>query len=110
MDLHRHSKYFGNIWQLFGVLFSICVFVGTPKNRLIFGLLFVLQIKKMNTQIKKWSFCMRIRVLVQTNHFLATQIHKRRLQMEKAFAQKKNHLLCICVLVYRGKEITASMY
>ncbi len=25
-------------------------------------------------------------------------------------AQKKNRLLCICVLVYRGKEITALVY
>ncbi len=32
MDLRRHSKYFGDIWLLFGVLFSICVFVGIPKR------------------------------------------------------------------------------
>ncbi len=29
-DLCRHTKYFGNIWLLFGVLFSICVFVVIP--------------------------------------------------------------------------------
>jgi hypothetical protein len=39
--------------------------------------------------------------------FLATQIHKRRLQRKKTFAQKKNRLLCIGVLVYQGKEIIA---
>jgi hypothetical protein len=50
--LCRHSKYFGNIWLLFGVLLSVCVFVGTPKNRRIFGLLFVLQ-KNIHIQIKK---------------------------------------------------------
>jgi hypothetical protein len=32
MDLRRHSKYFGDIWRLFGVLFSVCVFVGIPKR------------------------------------------------------------------------------
>ncbi len=31
MDLCRHSKYFGDIWLLFGVLFSVYVFVGIPK-------------------------------------------------------------------------------
>jgi hypothetical protein len=31
MDLCRQSKNFGNIWLLIGVLFSVCVFVGTPK-------------------------------------------------------------------------------
>jgi hypothetical protein len=32
MDLRRHSKYFGDIWLLFGLLFSVCVFVGIPKK------------------------------------------------------------------------------
>ncbi len=33
MDLHRHSKYFGDIWLLFGILFSICVFVGMISQK-----------------------------------------------------------------------------
>ncbi len=45
MGLHRHTQCFGDIWLLFGILFSICVLVGNPQNRQIFGLLFVLQIK-----------------------------------------------------------------
>ncbi len=32
MDLHRHSKYFGDIWLLFGILYSVCVFFGIPKR------------------------------------------------------------------------------
>jgi hypothetical protein len=32
MDLHRHTKYFGDIWLLFGILFRICVFVGNSKR------------------------------------------------------------------------------
>ncbi len=28
---HRHTQCFGDIWLLFGILFSICVFVGIPK-------------------------------------------------------------------------------
>jgi hypothetical protein len=53
MDLRRHSKYFGDIWLLFGVLFSVCVFVRIPKKRQIFGLLFMLQIKKNEYTNKK---------------------------------------------------------
>ncbi len=46
MDLCRYTHFFGNIWLLFGILFSVCVFVGIPKKRqILFGLLFVLQIK-----------------------------------------------------------------
>ena len=50
---------------------------------------------------------MRIRVLVQTNHFFGNTNTQKTVAKEKTFAQKKNRLLCICVLVYRGKEITA---
>ncbi len=59
MDLRRHAKYFGDIWVLFGVLFSICVFVGIPKMRRIFGLLSICATnKKSKYTNKKWSlFC-----------------------------------------------------
>jgi hypothetical protein len=33
MGLHRHTQCFGDIWLLFGILFSVCVFVGTPKMK-----------------------------------------------------------------------------
>jgi hypothetical protein len=60
-----------NILATFGYLAAFLAFVYllvSQKETNIFGLLFMLQIKKTNTQIKKWSFCMRIHVLVQRNH------------------------------------------
>ncbi len=110
MDLCRHSKYFGDIWLLFGILFSVCVvFVGTPK--IDEYLAFYLCYKKKNEYTnKKWSFCMRIRVSVQTNHFFGNTNTQKMAAKKKTFAQKKHRLLCICVLVYWGKEITALVY
>ncbi len=32
MDLCRYTHFFGIIWLLFGILFSVCVFVGIPKR------------------------------------------------------------------------------
>jgi hypothetical protein len=53
---------------------------------------------------------MRIHVSVQTNHFFGNTNTQKTVAKEKTFTQKKNHLLCICVLVYRGKEITAFVF
>ncbi len=49
------TKYFDNIWLLFGVLFSICVFVGIPKRDKY--LAFYSCYKKNKYTNKKWSFC-----------------------------------------------------
>jgi hypothetical protein len=67
MDLRRHTKYFGNIWLLFGILFSICVFVGILKRDKY--LAFYSCNNKKNTQIKSGHFVMCIHVSVQRNHF-----------------------------------------
>jgi hypothetical protein len=67
MDLCRHSKYFGDIWLLFGILFSVCAFVGIPKKDEYFAFYLCYKNKKKNTQIKKWSFCMCIHVSVHRN-------------------------------------------
>ncbi len=75
MDLRRHTKYFGNIWLLFGILFSVCVFVGIPKRDKY--LAFYLCYKKnTHTQMKNGHFVMCISVSVQRNHlFCRGQIH-----------------------------------
>jgi hypothetical protein len=84
MGLHRHTQCFGNSWLLFGVLFSICVFVGTPKIDEYLAFCSCYKLKKTNTQIKKWSFCLRIRVSVQTNHFFGNT------NTQKTAAKEKN--------------------
>ncbi len=50
---------------------------------------------------------MRIRVSVQTNRLFGNTNTQKTVAKEKNLVQKKNRLLCICVLVYWGKEITA---
>ncbi len=50
---------------------------------------------------------MCIHASVQTNHFFGNTNTQKTVAKEKTFAQKKNRLLCVCVLVYWGKEITA---
>jgi hypothetical protein len=57
MDLWRHTQFFNDIWLLFGILFSICVFVGIPKRD-----------KYLATQIKNGYFVMCIHVLGKSNH------------------------------------------
>ncbi len=70
-----------------------------PKNRQIFGLLFVLQIKKTNTtQIKKWSFCMRIRVSAQTNHFFGnTNTQKTDAKEKNLCTEEKPSFVYLCI-------------
>jgi hypothetical protein len=67
MDLCRHTKCFGHIWLLFGILFSACVFVGIPKRDKIWPSICATN-KKTNIQIKNGHFVMCIRVSVQRNH------------------------------------------
>jgi hypothetical protein len=50
---------------------------------------------------------MRIRVSVQTNHFFGNTNTQKTVAKEKNLRTEEKRLLCICVLVYRGKEITA---
>ncbi len=69
MDLCIHTKYFGNIWLLFGILFSVCVFVGIPKSD-TWPSTFATS-KKTNIQIKNGHFVMCIRVSVQRNHLFS---------------------------------------
>ncbi len=101
MDLCRQIKYFGKIWLLFGVLLSVCVFVGIPKRdkkRQIFGLLFVLQIKKMNTQIQNGHFVMCIGVSVQRNHlFCKTSTQKTVAKVNNLCTEEKT---IFCVFAY----------
>ncbi len=106
MGIHRHTQCFGNIWLLFGVLFSICVFVGTPKIDKYLAFYSCYKKKRIHKYKSGHFVCVSVYQSRQIT-FLATQMHKRWLRRKKTFAQKKNCLLCICVLVYRGKEITA---
>jgi hypothetical protein len=53
MDLCRHTQFFGNIWLLFGILFSICVFVGIPKRDEYLAFYSCYKLIKTNTQIEK---------------------------------------------------------
>jgi hypothetical protein len=53
MDLCRHSKYFGDIWLLFGVLFSVCAFVGIPKRDKYLAFYLCYKLKKNKYTNKK---------------------------------------------------------
>ncbi len=64
--------------------------------------------KKTNTQIKKWSFCMRIRVLVQRNHlFGKTNIQKTVAKVKSLHTEEKPSFvyLCICVSGQRNHSL-----
>jgi len=58
----------------------------------------MLQIKKTNTQIKKWSFCMRIRVSVQTNHFFGNTNTQKTVAKEKNLCtEEKPSFVYLCI-------------
>ncbi len=86
MDLCRHTQSFGDIWLLFGILFSVCVFVGIPKMN-IWPSICTTNNKKMNTQIKNGHFVMCIHVSGQRNHLFC------KTNTQKMVAKVKN--LCI---------------
>jgi hypothetical protein len=55
MDLCIHNHFFGDIWLLFGVLFSVCVFVGIPKRDEYLSFFSCYKLKN-ETQIKNGHF------------------------------------------------------
>jgi hypothetical protein len=110
MGLHRHTQCFCNNWLLFGVLFSVCVLVGIPKRGeyLAFYLCYK---KKTNTQIKKWSFCMRIRVLVQTNHFFGnTNTQKMAAKEKNLCTEEKPSFVYLCIGISGQRNHSQSIY
>jgi hypothetical protein len=108
MDLCRHSKYFGGIWLFFGIFFSVCVFVGIPKRDEYLAFYSCYKFKKnTHTQIKKWSFCMRIRVSVQRNHlFGKTNTQKMDAKVKNLRTEEKPSFVYLCTCV-SGQEITS---
>ncbi len=59
-----------------------------------------IQIKKTNTQIKKWSFCMRIRVSVQRNHlFCKANTQKTVAKVNNLHTEEKPSFVCMCICV-----------
>ncbi len=90
MDLRRHTKYFGKIWLLIGVLFSICVFVGIPKRDKYLAFYSCYKYKKTNTQIKNGHFVMCIHVSVQRNHlFCKTNTQKTVVKVNNLRTEEK---------------------
>ncbi len=57
MYFRRHTHFFGDIWLLFGILFSICVFVGISKRDKYLAFYSCYDTNKKNKYTKKWSFC-----------------------------------------------------
>ncbi len=94
-------------YYLASFLASVYLLVSHPKKRQIFGLLLVLQIEKMNTQIKNGHFVMCIRVSVQINHLFCKTNTQKTVAKVNNLCTEKNRVLCICISVYWGKEITA---
>ena len=111
MGLHRHTQCFCNNWLLFGVLFSVCVFVGTPKIDKYLAFYSCYKLKKTNTQIKKWSFCMRIRVSVKTNHFFGNTNTQKMVAKEKSLrTEERPSFVYLCIGVSGQRNHSLSIY
>jgi hypothetical protein len=104
VDLCRHTPFVGTIWLLFGVLFSICVFVGTPPKKTNIWPSICATNQKTNTQIKNGHFVMCIHVSGQRNHLFCktnTQMRHFRVRPLQCDVQPSFVYLLIGVLEQR---------
>ncbi len=109
MGLHRHTQCFGNIWLLFGILFSICVFVGIPKIDKYLAFYLCYKLKKNEYTNKKVVILYAYPCMVQTNHFFGNTNAQKTVAKEKKqnlHTEEKPSLvyLCIGVSLYQGDE------
>jgi hypothetical protein len=68
LDLCRHAYFFGDLWLKNKAIFWRLCIHWYPKMRQIIDLLFVLQIKKTNTQIENGHFVVPIHIPGQQKH------------------------------------------